>query len=308
MASEAGHEDALRAEQRWLRFSTLAAAGFSVVAIAWGLAASSQIVLLDGVYALIGVVLGAVSLKASKLVEGGPTPYYPFGRESLAPLVVGIQGLVLLGSLAFAAVEAIGTVLGGGSSTSFGVALAYGVVSAVVGALVWRLLSARADGSELVQAEAAQWLAGALLSLGMVAGFATALLLRATAWEWVVPYIDPAMVLVAVLVIAPTPLSMLGQMYRELLEGVPPAELREEIDTVVAQVSAEFGLPEPVVRTGKLGRKLYLEIDYLVEEDEGWSISEADRVRRALAERLRQPGRLLWISVELHTDPNWDID
>jgi predicted Co/Zn/Cd cation transporter (cation efflux family) len=55
---------------------------------------------------------------------------------------------------------------------------------------------------------------------------------------------------------------------------------------------------------GKLGRKVYLEIDYLVGP--GAEIGTADLVRRDLIERLNEPGRLLWINVELHTDPQWD--
>ena len=33
---------------------------------------------------------------------------------------------------------------------------------------------------------------------------------------------------------------------------------------------------------------------------------EADEVRREVMAHLARPGRLLWINVELHTDPLWD--
>lgn len=294
-------------EQRLLRFSTICAAGFSAVAIAWGLLADSQIILLDGVYALIGVMLAGLSLRAAVLVERGPTAHYPFGREALAPLIVGVQGLVLLGSLAYAVLDAVQVVLGGGSQTAFGAALGYAVLSAGVGALVWRVMSRGSGSSELVAAEATAWFAGLLLSLGMFVGFLVAILLERTAAAAVVPYLDPAMVIIAALWIAPTPVGMLRQTWRELLEGAAPLELSDPILAVVAEVSGDYGLPDPTTRIGKLGRKVYLEIDYLVEEDAGWSISDADKVRRILLERLREPGRLLWLNVELHTDPEWEI-
>ena len=44
----------------------------------------------------------------------------------------------------------------------------------------------------------------------------------------------------------------------------------------------------------------------LVGSDEGWTVDHADQVRRGLMRELAQPGRLLWINVELHTDPAWD--
>ena len=80
-------EAALRRERTLLQASTATAAAFAVVGIAWGWWAESQVILLDGAYALIGLGLGLLSLRAARLVEAGPTPDYPFGREALAPLI-----------------------------------------------------------------------------------------------------------------------------------------------------------------------------------------------------------------------------
>jgi len=52
--------------------------------------------------------------------------------------------------------------------------------------------------------------------------------------------------------------------------------------------------------------RVYLEQDFLVGEDQGWVLDDADRVRRDLIEELARPGQLLWVNVELHTDPGWD--
>ena len=60
---------------------------------------------------MIGFVLAWFSLRAADLVERGPTPSYPFGLEALAPLVVAIQALVLLGTFGYAAVDAVGVLL-----------------------------------------------------------------------------------------------------------------------------------------------------------------------------------------------------
>ena len=295
----------VRTEQRLLRLSTISAGLFAAMAISWGWSAASQVIVLDGVYALIGVLLGGLSLRAAVLVERGPTVRYPFGREALAPLVVGVQGLVLLGSLGYAVLDAVEVILTGGSETAFGSALGYSVASATIGFVLWRVLR-RHRSSELVAAEAAAWLAGMLLSLGMFVGFLAALLLDGTSAAGIVPYIDPGMVIVAAVAIAPTPLRMLRQTASEMLEGAPSAEVADPIRLVVHDLSRERGLPEPTIRIGKLGRKIYLEVHYLVAEDAGCSIAEADKVRRVLLQRLQQPGRTYWITVELHTDPAWD--
>jgi predicted Co/Zn/Cd cation transporter (cation efflux family) len=115
-------DEATGPEQRMLRLSTVSAAVFAVVAITWGAAAASQVVLLDGVYSLIGVLLGGLSLRGAVLVDRGPTPHYPFGWEALTPVIVGVQGLVLLGSLGYAVVDAISVILQGGGATDYGAA------------------------------------------------------------------------------------------------------------------------------------------------------------------------------------------
>ncbi|MGB9374277.1 MAG: cation transporter [Jiangellales bacterium] len=57
----------------------------------------SQALLLDGVYALIGTALSLLTLHAARLVAAGPTSRYPFGREALGPLMVGVQASSSLG-------------------------------------------------------------------------------------------------------------------------------------------------------------------------------------------------------------------
>lgn len=140
----------------------------------------------------------------------------------------------------------------------------------------------------------------------MLIGFGLAVILERTAWAWLAPYVDPALVLVAAVLILPTPVRMLRQAYRELLEGTPTDDVTAPIHEAVTRLQADEGLPEPQLRIGKLGRKVYVEIDVLVPDDGQWSVSDADRMRRRLMAELDRPGQVLWLNVELHTDPGWD--
>ncbi len=293
-------------EVRALRVSAGFGVVLAVVGIVWGLAASSQVILFDGLYAVIGFVLAWIGLRAAALVEVGPTPSYPFGREALAPLVVAVQALVLLGTFGYAAVDAVGVILAGGSQTEVGSALVYSLVTLVACVLAHALLVRLQQGSDLVAAEAMQWRASVVLGVAMSIGFGVAVVLGRTAWAGLAPYTDPALVLIAAALILPAPVRMLRQAFRELLEGVPQPEVVDPIHAAIAVTRARFGLPEPTARISKLGRKVYLELDFLVGAEQGWTVDDADRVRRDLMGALAEPGRLLWINVELHTDPGWD--
>ena len=230
----------------------------------------------------------------------------PFGLEALAPLVVAIQALVLLGTFGYAAVDAVGVLLRGGSQTELGPALAYGILSLVACTIAYVVLARAQHDSELVAAEAIQWRAAVVLGAAMTIGFGAAVALTRTRWAGAASYVDPLLVLVAAALILPAPVRMLRQSFRELLEGVPDAEVADPINAAIAAVRADFGLPEPTARMGKLGRKIYLDLDFLVGEDEGWTVDHADQVHRQLRTKLSEPGRMLWINVELHTDPDWD--
>jgi predicted Co/Zn/Cd cation transporter (cation efflux family) len=95
---------------------------------------------------------------------------------------------------------------------------------------------------------------------------------------------------------------MLRTTFRELTEGAPPVTIQEPIRAAVADVSADVGLPEPLVRIQKLGAKVYVEVDYLVEAGR-WDTADADRVRHALYRQLGELPYLFWLNVELTTDP-----
>jgi predicted Co/Zn/Cd cation transporter (cation efflux family) len=53
----------------------------------------------------------------------------------------------------------------------------------------------------------------------------------------------------------------------------------------------------------KVGRKFYVEIDFVV--DPSWNVRQSDEVRRALAEKLSALPHDLWLTVEFTADRSW---
>lgn len=302
--TSAGDEQQI--EQRALRGSAVASLIAAAVGVVWGWAAESQVILFDAAYALIGFALSAVGLRAAHLVAKGPTPRYPFGREALAPMVVAGSALVLLGMFGYAAFDAVGVILDGGSQTEVGAALVYSVLTTVASIAMYLWLRRNADGSDLIAAEAMQWRAAVWLGVAMTVGFGLAVLLSRAGSDELAGYVDPVLVLVVAVLILPDPVRMLRTSFRELLEGTPDESVTGPIRAAVSKLRLESGLPEPEVRIGKLGRKTYVELDFLVKPEEGWTIADEDAFRRRLMAELAEPGRLLWVNAELHSDPNWD--
>ncbi|KQY22220.1 hypothetical protein ASD16_16495 [Cellulomonas sp. Root485] len=287
-------------ERRALHESIAGAAVLGTLAVVWGIAAQSRVLLFDGAFILLGIVLSALSLMASRAAADVPSARFPFGKAAVTPLAIAVQGVALLGTLIYAAVDAVAVITAGGADVEPGTVLAYGLITMTCSYAIARWLAHRAPDSELVAAEVAQWRAGALLSLVFAAGGGLALALADVGD--VVRYVDPVLVLVACLVLLPIPLRLLRAAALELLEAEPPADVRRALAEAVTSVRAEFGLDEPFVRSTKLGSRLYVEVDFVVPEG-AWDVTGEDRVRRSLIGRLEPLGYDLWANVELTADP-----
>jgi len=290
-------------EARALRLSVYASLLVGVVGVVWGLVADARIVLFDGIFTIFGTALSGLSLLASWAAGLEPDERYPFGREAVIPVAIVVQGAALTATLFYAAFDSISLLLAGGTDAAPASVVGYGVLTLVVAIAVMLGLPRLAPRSELAAAEADQWKAGALLSAIIAVGAAAATGADALGWEAVVRYADPVLVLVAVAVLAPVPWRLLTSGGREILEAAPPAEVSRGIEAEARRVAGEFGLGEPIVRATKLGRRLYVEVDYLVGAGE-WDVSEEDKVRRSLIAGLDPLGYDVWANVELTTDPD----
>lgn len=293
-------------ERAALRLSLLLGLLLSGSAVFCGLIIDSQAVLFDGIYSLLGVAVTWLALRASVLVARGPDQSYPYGRDALSPLVVGIQGFVLLGVFIYAAVAAVSTILSGGSGTEVGGALAYSCFALVVSIGARVALPRFRARSDLVAAETASWHVAVTLGLAWVCAFGAAFALQRTAYAPLVPYVDPALVLLSGLLVLPTPFRLIKAAYRELLEASAESDITTPIELIIDRLTLDEGLPTPETRITKLGNKIYVEIDWLLTSTGCWDLADADRLRRLLNAEFRAADISVWLNVELHTDPHWD--
>jgi predicted Co/Zn/Cd cation transporter (cation efflux family) len=293
---------ALRRERTALLGSAVAAGVIGTGAAVWGVVAGSSVILFDGIYTVAGIALVGVSALASRAAERAPGGRYPFGRHAATPLAVAMQGAALLATLLYGVADAVGTLIAGGTDGDPLGLLLYGLASAVLSAGVAAWLRRRAPDSELALAEVVSWRAGVWLSAGVAVGGVVGIVLERTGRGTAAGYVDPVLLLLAVVLIAQLPVRLVRDGMHELLEGAPPPEVAAAVDAAVAAARAEFDLPEALVRATKLGRRLYVEVDFVVEPGR-WDVTGEDQVRHAVVDRLATLPFDLWATVELTTDP-----
>jgi cation diffusion facilitator family transporter len=298
-------DDAPARDRRLLLVSVWASVAFAVLSSVWGVLSGSSMIVFDGLYSFVSVGLSLLAVMALRTVRRGPDARYPWGREVWEPLVVVVKALALGALCLYAVIGGVSDLLAGGREVAAGWALVYAVL-ATAGGVVVTLLLRRGASSDLVRAEAAEWLGDTMLSLGVLVGFAIALVLVRTGHADVAAYVDPAMVVLVSAAFLNVPVRLVAGGLREILSMAPPAAVQAELQACVDAVEERFGLQESFLRAAKVGGRVDVEVDFVVgDESPVRTIADCDVVRQALHDRLATLGYDRSVVVAFTADRKW---
>ena len=285
--------------------SVWASVGFAVLSSVWGVLSGSSMIVFDGLYSFVSVGLSLLAVMALRTVQRGADADYPWGREVWEPLVVVVKALALAALCVYAVIGGVSDLLAGGREVATGWALGYGAVS-VAGGVAVTLLLRRGSGSDLVRAEAAEWLGDTLLSVGVLVGFAVAVALVATGHRQLAAYVDPAMVVLVSAAFLHVPVRLVTGGLREILAMAPPPQLQAQLQACVDAVEEKFGLEESFLRASKVGGRVDIEVDFVVGADSAVrTIADCDVVRQDLHDRLAALGHGRSVVVAFTADRKW---
>jgi len=295
-------------ERQLLSLSVLVSLFFTVSGVVVGLLTGSSVVLFDGLYSGISLLLSYLSLVAAKSVNTEDNQSFPYGKSAIEPLLVGVKYLTLI-LLCLYSVFAAGLDLSqGGSDVDLGVALVYSLGSAVGCTAIYIYFKHASSNlqSDLVQSEAHEWYLDTMLSSGIFIGFLVALGLVFAGMEQWVPYIDPLLVIIASLAFVATPLKGLIQSAKELIGFQPTGKLVKKLNQFVEKVQSENHFESSVVRIQKVGRTVFLEIDFVVKEDDfSVTILRQDEIREQIYKEIKKLGYRWWLTVAFTKDEKW---
>lgn len=293
-------------DQRMLMFSIWASAGFAVLSSIWGILSGSSMIVFDGVYSFVSIGLSVLAVLALRFSGRGRTSA-SLGRGAAEPLVVVIKAATLGALCAYAAVGGILDIVNGGRQVAVGSAVVYAAVATLGGLTVGLVLRrATRDGSDLVRAEAAEWLGDALLSVGVLVGFLVAYALVAADRADLAAYVDPAMVTLVSLAFLWVPIKLIVSGLREILSMAPEAQVMDQLRACVASVEERYGFSESFLRASKVGNRMDIEIDYVVSTESAVrTIADADTVRQDLHDQLAALGYERSVVVTFTADRRW---
>lgn len=290
----------LERERRGFIVSILVAVVLSSVVLILGIATGTRVLVFDGAYGVVGIAVSWASLAVAGFVARDPNRRYPFGRQALVPVIVVVQGIATLATILLGAGDAIIVIASGGKPVDAGIIVAYSAVSAIASLALSLWLRRQAAGSDMLAAESVTWQAGAVRGLILTVGGVAAVLAAAWVSPSLLNYVDPVLVLLSCVLLAPMPISLLRHGMNELLEGAPSPELAAEVDVAVEKIRVQFQFERSQARATKVGRKLSVEVVYLAQPST--TIAQVDEVRHALLAELDTDDRDVWATIEFTSD------
>jgi predicted Co/Zn/Cd cation transporter (cation efflux family) len=286
-----------------LAVTSLVAAG----GLACGLLSGSMAIIFDGLFSGIDAVMTAVALHVAGLVAREADRRHQFGYWHFEPLVLALNSCVLVLLCTYAFINAIAGLMSGGSLPKFGLALGYtGLVSVVcVGMHLYQRRANRLIGSDFIRLDMHSWLVSAIITTALVVSFSVALLIRGTRFEWLAPYVDPAVLAVLSLPLMAAPLASARRAFREMTL-VTPRRLDRRVSRVLGEFVERRRLAGFTSYAAKVGRAVFIEVYVILPYGFPLSgIEDLDAMRAEIDELIGHADGDRWLTVVFTGDARW---
>ena len=301
-------EIAKKVEEKALIYSAIACIATALVAALAAFYSGSQAILLDGLFNLTYFLASLFTLRVSRLVMKGDDEHYPAGYSFFEPLVNGMKGLLILGVSIMAMLGAIEALFSGGRNINPGVAVAYAAIATSVGVimtLVSRSGFAKSQ-SPLVKADADGWIVNAAVSSSVLLAFGSIYLIQDSEYAYLTPYVDPAVVLIVVLISISVPIRMAWQAIQGLLNRAPSAEIVSSVRASVEDSLGELPVEDLFVRVLQPGRIRAISIHVVLDENyEPESLTALDEQRHKTLESLKQQHPMIVMDMLFAHEREW---
>lgn len=303
-------------EQGVLRVSiaiTIAVAAFGIV---FGLLSGSFAIAFDGFYSLADAGMTVLALLVSSLIvksaqgdvlSGKLRNRFTMGFWHLEPMVLGLNGALLIAVAIYALINAITSILNGGHTLEFGFAIIYAVVT-LIACVIMAVIGARANRrlqSDFVALDVKAWIMSGGITAALLIAFIVGYAVEGTALGWIAPYVDPAILVLVCLVIIPMPIGTVRQAFADVLL-ITPADLKAHVDQVAEETVKRMGFLSYRAYVARVGRAKQIELYFIVPPK--WpakTIEEWDRVRDQIGDAIGDENENRWLTIAFTADPEW---
>ena len=301
-------------ERGILRTSIAVTLAISSLGIGFGLISGSFSIVFDGVYSLVDASMSLLSLVVVNLIASYAVSEklsrklrerFSMGFWHLEPMVLALNGTLLIAVAVYAFVNAASSLLEGGRDLEFGWAIVYAVITVVACAAI-AIVEARANrriGSEFVRLDVKGWIMSAGITAALLVAFVVGYGVQGTQWQWISPYIDPAVLALVCVLIIPLPVSTVRQALADIFL-VTPADLKGHVDKVAADFVEKHGLASYRAYVARVGRGRQIELYFIVPPAQpARRLEDWDALRDRVGAEIGGDPRHRWLTIAFTTDP-----
>jgi len=266
-----------------------------------GLLVGSLVIMFDGVYSLVSLLLTLLSLVAARYIRKPSDAQFPFGRAVFEPAVIAVKGAVILLIVSYSLYSAIGSMFTGGRPVDASVATAFGAINVVGCGLAWWYMKSlgKRHASGLIDAEVKQWQMDTMLSVAVTAGFVIAWLMTLTPMAKYAVYADPMMMLAISFYFIKVPFEMLRSAMREIFLMAPSKEICQTVDQSVVAAGKESEQDIELAGVTKVGHELWVDVDIYPDSSEVILVEDIEQTRNTIEKRLSKLPLKLQITVNI---------
>lgn len=303
-------------ERSILRLSIAVTVFVAAFGIIIGLLSGSFAIVFDGVYSLVDagmtiVALLVANLIASSTASGTPrtrlVEHFTMGFWHLEPMVLLLNGVLLMGAAIYALINAIGSLMTGGRALEFDIAILYAAITLVT-CLAMAIFDRRANRrikSDFLTLDEKAWVMSGGITAALLVAFVIGYLIQGTSYQYLSPYIDPLVLALVCLVIIPMPIGTVRQALADILL-VTPASLKQQVDEVAQEIVARYGFLSHRAYVARVGRGRQIELYFIAPT--GWparKIEEWDALRDEIGQAIGGEGPDRWLTIAFTTDREW---
>ncbi|MBT9316380.1 cation diffusion facilitator family transporter [Leptothoe spongobia] len=296
-------------EQRALKLTIFGNAGMVLLGLVFAVISSSEAILFDGVFSAIHLAISLLSLRVARLLYLPEDKEFPFGYAMFEPLLNLGKGLVIAIVAIFALFSSAESMLNGGRPIEAGVAIWY-AIAASTGCLIlaWQQYRyAQASHSPILDVDAKNWLIDGLISGAVAVAFGLILFLQHSSLESLVPYADPALVILLVLFVLPIPIQTVRDNWAQIMGQAPADSLRQQVNDIVGNVLQPLPHEDYHLRPLMTGRLIYVQVYVKVSEQQAkdYGVAHVDKMREQLYQQLQNAFPYLAMDLIVTCDRNW---
>lgn len=291
--------DSHKNEQELLLRSACLTAALSILGVLLGLASRAQSLVFDGMFDAIDTGMSLIAWHASRLIGRGADCRFQFGYWHLEPILSLVSSSVRLFVCAYGLLGGVSSLMTGGRVIHYDIAIASAAISSCVSAAAFFYIQRNKRGleSSLLDADVRGWLFGALMSGGLCASFLLANALEGTSAAWVMPYIDPVVLILITGAMLPYPIGAIYRAGRSILQ-VAPRDLDRQVRAIASELVTKHGFIDHQSYVARIGRARFIEIGFITPiEHAGFTVAELDQIRSEVAAELGGLRTADWLTI-----------